>query len=171
MVIKKSKKKRPQLRTTATTSRRSPAKSNANKLTRKKAGAKKKISAKKSSASRAASATRKSSPKKTTPKKAAAGKAKARPTKPAVQQSQSLDTESLELQQRRSRAAGQSGDLQGLSGSEGADSESVDELLEEGNSFEAGVVAGVQEADDNEKEIRTREVLEDDVPGEYLDKD
>jgi len=170
MVIKKSKKKRPQLRTTATTSRRSPAKSNANKLTRKKAGAKKKISAKKSSASKVASTTRKS-PKQTTPKKAAAGKAKARPTKPAVQQSQSLDTEALELQQRRSRAAGQSGDLQGLSGSEGADSESVDELLEEGNSFEAGVVAGVQEADDNEKEIRTREVLEDDVPGEYLDKD
>ena len=75
----------------------------------------------------------------------------------------------------RKRAAptgAQSGDLQGLSRRERADSESVDELLEEGNAFEAGVVAGVQEAEDSdEKEVRTREVLEDDVPGEYLDKD
>src|ERR1700730_13142441 len=35
----------------------------------------------------------------------------------------------------------QSGDLQGLSNVESVDSESVDELLEEGNSFEAGIVA------------------------------
>ena len=53
-----------------------------------------------------------------------------------------------------------------------ADSESVDELLEEGNAFEAGVVAGVEEADDtDEREVHTREVPEDDVPDEYLDKD
>jgi hypothetical protein len=70
------------------------------------------------------------------------------------------------------RGSEQSGDLQGLSQRERADSESVGELLEEGNAFEAGVVAGVQEAEDaDEKEVRTREVLEDDVPGEYLDKD
>jgi hypothetical protein len=68
-------------------------------------------------------------------------------------------------------SAGQSGDLQGLSGLEGADSESVDELLEEGNSFEAEVVAGVEDAGDGEKEVHTHEVPEDDVPGEYLDKD
>jgi hypothetical protein len=65
-----------------------------------------------------------------------------------------------------------SGDLQGLSRREIADSESVDELIEEGNAFEAGVVAGVQSADDaDEKEVRTHEVPEDDVPGEYLDQD
>lgn len=69
-------------------------------------------------------------------------------------------------------APGQSGDLQGLSRREGADSESVDELLEEGNAFEADVVKGVQDADDaDEKEVHTHEVPEDDVPGEYLDKD
>ncbi len=69
-------------------------------------------------------------------------------------------------------SGGQSGDLQGLSMVEGADSESVDELLEEGNPFEAGVVTGVEDADDaEEKEVRTHEVLEDDVPDEYLDKD
>lgn len=69
-------------------------------------------------------------------------------------------------------SAGQSGDLQGLSNRERADSESVDELLEEGNSFEAGVVEGVEEAGENEgSEVHTHEVPEDDVPGEYLDED
>ena len=66
----------------------------------------------------------------------------------------------------------QSGDLQGLSNVEDADSESVDELLEEGNAFEAGVVEGVEDAGDNgEREVHTHEVPEDDVPGEYLDED
>ena len=66
----------------------------------------------------------------------------------------------------------EAGDLQGLSNLEGADSESVDELLEEGNAFEAGVVSGVEDADNADgKEVRTREVLEDDVPGEYLDEE
>ncbi|MGB8579598.1 MAG: hypothetical protein WCD47_02155 [Candidatus Sulfotelmatobacter sp.] len=68
--------------------------------------------------------------------------------------------------------AGQSGDLQGLSNRERADSESVDELLEEGNAFEADVVSGVQSAGDHEgQEVHTHEVPEDDVPGEYLDED
>ena len=68
-------------------------------------------------------------------------------------------------------SAGQSGDLQGLSRVEGADSESVAELLEEGNTFEAEVVAGVEAADDDEMEVHTHEVPEDDVPEEYLDED
>ena len=64
------------------------------------------------------------------------------------------------------------GDLQGLSNAERADSESVDELLEEGNSFEAGVVKGVEDAGNaDEKEVHTHEVPEDDVPEEYLDED
>lgn len=71
-----------------------------------------------------------------------------------------------------SRSGGQSGDLQGLSNVESADSESVDELLEEGNAFEADVVAGVEDAGARaEREVHTREVPEDDVPGEYLDED
>ena len=66
----------------------------------------------------------------------------------------------------------QSGDLQGLSRVESADSESVDELVEEGNAFEAGVVSGVEDSERRgTSEVRTREVLEDDVPEEYLDKD
>jgi hypothetical protein len=70
------------------------------------------------------------------------------------------------------RAGGQSGDLQGLSNAEGANSESVDELLEEGNAFEAEAVKGVEDAGDaDEGEVRTHEVPQDDVPGEYQDKD
>jgi hypothetical protein len=69
---------------------------------------------------------------------------------------------------RGARTAGQSGDLQGLSEIADADSESVDELLEEGQSFEAAIVSGVEDAPDaDEGPVRTREVPEDDVPEEY----
>ena len=69
-------------------------------------------------------------------------------------------------------SGGQSGDLQGLSRIESADSESVNELIEEGNAFEADVVQGVTDAGNaDEGEVHTHEVPEDDVPGEYLDKD
>ena len=48
----------------------------------------------------------------------------------------------------------------------------MEELLEEGQAFEAGVVSGVENAPDaDEGEVRTREVPEDDVPREYLDED
>ena len=70
------------------------------------------------------------------------------------------------------RTGGQSGDTQGLSGVEETDSESVKELLEEGQSFEAEIVGGVENAPDaDEGEVRTHQVPEDDVPEEYLDKD
>ena len=69
------------------------------------------------------------------------------------------------------RSGGQSGDLQGLSGVEGAASESVEELLEEGNSFEADIVKGVEDAQNaDESEVETHEVPEDDVPEEYRDE-
>lgn len=68
-------------------------------------------------------------------------------------------------------SAGQSGDLQGLTNRAAADSESVDELLEEGNAFEAEVIKGVEDVPDaDEGEIVTREVPEDDVPSEYDDQ-
>ena len=70
------------------------------------------------------------------------------------------------------RTGGQAGDTQGLSGVAETDSESVKELLEEGQSFEAEVLEGVENVPDADQgEIRTREIPEDDVPGEYLDKD
>ena len=69
-------------------------------------------------------------------------------------------------------SGGQSGDLQGLSNRAGADSESVDELLEEGNAFEAEVVKGVEDVPDaDQREIRTRQFPVDDVPTEYDDEE
>jgi hypothetical protein len=68
-------------------------------------------------------------------------------------------------------SAGQSGDLESLSELEDVDSESVEELVEEGQAFEAGVISGVEEADAGSREVRTREVPMDDVPQEYLDED
>jgi len=67
-------------------------------------------------------------------------------------------------------SAGQSGDAQQVPDRARADSESVEELLDEGNAFEAEAVLGVENAKDADvSEVKTREVPEDDVPAEYLD--
>ena len=72
----------------------------------------------------------------------------------------------------RSDSAGQSGDLQQIPDVADADSESVEELLEEGNSFEAAAVFGVENAKDPDvSEVTTHEVPADDVPKEYLNED
>ena len=69
-------------------------------------------------------------------------------------------------------SAGQSGDTQGLSNIEEADSESVEELIEEGQSYEAAVISGVQNAPDADAaEVTTKQVPEEDVPAEYLERD
>lgn len=106
------------------------------------------------------------------PKKAASRKKAARKTRRPRGKSQNLATVRFEPKGLGANSSGQSGDLQGLSNAAGADSESVDELLEEGNAFEAEVVEGVENAPDADRGgIKTREVPEDDVPDEYLDKD
>jgi hypothetical protein len=92
--------------------------------------------------------------------------------KKQIRRTQRFTDEPFSASESRARSGGQSGDLQGLSNVDQADSESVDELLEEGNAFEADVVAGVEEAGDSEgREVHTHEVPEDDVPGEYLDEE
>ena len=69
-------------------------------------------------------------------------------------------------------AAAGGGDFGDVSVVEAADSESPEELLEEGQTFEAGIVSGVENAlDPDQGEVRTREVPQDDVPEEYDDKD
>ncbi|HYA89781.1 MAG TPA: hypothetical protein VEF54_03065 [archaeon] len=68
-------------------------------------------------------------------------------------------------------SAGQSGDIEGLSETEFADSESVAELAEEGQDYEAEIVSGVENAPEPDQgEVRTHEVPEDDVPPEYRDQ-
>jgi hypothetical protein len=163
------------------------------KKTKKKSSAPKKNASRKrpAAATRLKSGTRKKVAKKTPSKKPATRKGtskkakKARAatsTKTAKTAPASREKARSKNQGRRtpaflddtssSRLENQAGDLQGLSDVESADSESVDELVEEGNAFEAGIVSGVEDAGERGvREVRTREVPEDDVPGEYLDED
>lgn len=147
-------------------------KKNNNKL--KKIGPSKKNAAKKKSVKKKSAPQKgvRKTKTKTVRGKTVSSKTAGAPKKRVAAKARSLDPDPFELQEMRSRSAGQSGDLQGLSNTESADSESVDELIEEGNAFEADVVAGVESAgDDDEKEVRTHEVPEDDVPGEYRDEE
>jgi hypothetical protein len=75
------------------------------------------------------------------------------------------------VKNKRLQTGRQSGDLQAMSDVPLADSESIAELLEEGNPFEAEAISGVEAASSEPKEVRTHEVPADDVPQEYLDRD
>jgi hypothetical protein len=80
------------------------------------------------------------------------------------------DEESLNSPDLGPGSAGQSGDTQGLYDSEDSNSESVRELLEEGQSFEAAVISGIENVPPaDEAEVTTRQFAEDDVPEEYLE--
>ena len=115
---------------------------------------------------------KKGTPKKKLAKKKAAPKKTTARNRHVQWRSQSVDRLTVALEELEMISGEQSGDLQGLSNIECADSESVDELLEEGNAFEAEVVMGVENAEDaDEVEVRTHEVPQDDVPAEYLDKE
>jgi hypothetical protein len=129
-------------------------------------------------------AKKKLAPKKAQAKTKVGAKTAGAPKKQIREKSQSVETvafavdeelllrnEYLAREGLGARSGQQSGDLQGLSNVQAADSESVDELLEEGNAFEAEVVKGVEEAGDADaSEVRTHEVPQDGVPGKYLGK-
>jgi hypothetical protein len=122
------------------------------------------------------SSKKKTAPKKSlsAKKKAAAKKKLAHRKKISAPQRREITNpfEPLDRRGLGSDAAGQSGDTQGLARNETADSESVEELAEEGQDFEAEVVSGVEHAKDPDQgEVTTSEVLEDDVPREYDDQD
>ena len=136
----------------------------------KKKAAKKKVAAKKKPILKKKVAAKQAAPK----KKAAAKKPVRRKVKRASRGTQEV-TNPVAIRGRRGLGAasgGQSGDTQGLSERETADSESVTELAEEGQDYEAEVVSGVENAKDpDEGEVTTSEVPEDDVPPEYQDRD
>lgn len=146
--------------------------------------------AKKKSKSKTSKWKSKTSKKKTAPRKSArktasrktplkrkapikkAAKRRTRPKPASVSAERELQQEIRSRRLTGGTTQTRQSDFRGLSRAEEADSESVDELVEEGNIFEAGAVAGVEEADDSdEREVHTHEVSEDDVPDEYLEKD
>lgn len=152
-----------------------------NKAKKKTTSSKKKLAGKKKASTKRA--TPKSPVKKKQAKKKAtsakkviartsASKTRRASTKRVRGENETLDGLLSGFKRASAPSGRQAGDLQGLSDVEAADSESVDELLDEGNAFEADVVRGVEDADNaDEREVHTHEVPEDDVPDEYLDKD
>jgi len=141
-------------------------------VSKRKPAPKKKLVAKKKPVARKKAAVKKKAPetksakKKSAKKKSTRGRSSGRPSSASA---------TFGIASRRGlggESAGQSGDTQGLSRREFSGSESVEELLEEGQYLEAEAVGGVEDAPDaDEGEVRTREVPEDDVPDEYLDRD
>ncbi len=126
---------------------------------------------------RAKLAAKKAAPKRKDSRKAARKPAaRKRPVRQApgvfVFGGESVETVPLKRRARTAAAGTGGGDFSGASVVAGADSESADELLEEGQTFEAGIVSGVEDAPDaDQSEVRTHEVPQDDVPEEYDDKD
>jgi len=89
-----------------------------------------------------------------------------------MKQQQTYGTAAAKNRDLGPNSAGQSGDTQGLSNAEESDSESVVELLEEGQAFEAEAIGGVEETPDADvAEVHTKQFPEDDVPSEYLNQD
>src|SRR5438105_2371233 len=76
-------------------------------------------------------------------------------TKKVVAKKRRTSPREFSVKQPKARSGRLSGDLQGLSRVEGPESESVAELLEEGNTFEAEIVSGVEAADESEREVET----------------
>lgn len=142
-------------------------------MAKKKAG--KKAARKKAKKSTRAKVSAKSrAPKKAASSKRKAAAAKAKPSRRPVRgKTYSFEQDEVTtIRANASDSAGQSGDIQGLSDVAEADSESVEELAEEGQDLEAEAIDGVENAPDADRgPVRTREVPEDDVPEEYLDKD
>jgi hypothetical protein len=114
---------------------------------------------------------KKKAPKRKTTRKPASPRRPAR-QKQIVFGSRSVETVPLKRRARAAAAGAGGGDFGGASVVESADSESAGELLKEGQTFEAGIVSGVENAPDPDQgEVRTHEVPQDDVPEEYDDKD
>lgn len=169
MASKKKTNKRKQAKSTTTISKRRTLIKKATRAKRVKGRTTpKKKSAKSAAASKKTIVKAVVPGRKVAPSKKSTG-ALAKQSRPKRQRAQTGDFASPP--RLGARSGGQAGDLQALSNVQRADSESVDELLEEGNAFEAGVISGIEEADDaDEREVRTHEVPEDDVPEEYLDE-
>jgi|SRR5579864_2467087 len=157
-------------------------------MARKKTSRKKKSVGKKKPTFKKLAARKKTAAKKKPAKKAAARKPVAK-KKPAAKKKSAAKKKPVAKKATRreevinpvtpsgrrglgAASGGQSGDTQGLSRRDFDDSESVEELMEEGQYMEAEAVSGVENAPDADQgEVRTRQFPEDDVPEEYQNED
>lgn len=124
------------------------------------------------SQAKAKSNTKKAALKRRTARKSAKRRSRPVPQTQAIAVGQSVGTPRSRRLTRAAAGGAGGGDFGGASLIPSADSESVDRLLEEGQTFEAGIVSGVENAREPDRgEVRTREVPEDDVPEEYDNQD
>jgi hypothetical protein len=142
----------------------------------KKAKASKKQNPKKAKATASKKVTAKAkaaTKKKPAPEAKARAQKKVRPVAATVEAgNQNVETVRMKPRRMTARAGAGGGDFGGTSIVEDVNSESPDELLEEGQAFEAGIVRGVEEADTEiEQEVRTHQEPQDDVPEEYKEND
>jgi len=169
---KNAAKRKSAPRTRAAAKKKSAPKKRAVRRSPKKRAGKKTV-ARKKSAAKARPATKRRANKASAPRKKPTPRS--RPYLEEDQETTSADFDLMEPPTERGlglESGGQSGDTEGLSRAEIAASESVEELLEEGQAFEAGIISGVENAPDaDEGGVRTRQVPEDDVPEEYIDRD
>jgi hypothetical protein len=160
-------------------------------MARKKPARKKKIASKKKPTLKKSIARKAASPRKKTSKKPAAKKLAAKTKTSSKKKPPARARKKLAARKATRRRAevinpvtptgrrglgpesgGQSGDTQGLSRRSYDDSESVEELMEEGQYMEAEAVSGVENARDADQgEVRTTQFPEDDVPEEYQNEE
>ena len=88
---------------------------------------------------------------------------------PSLQASLTSDVSMAPALEDMSEKAGQAGDVQGISNIAEDDPESVEELIEEGQDFEAEIVSGVEDAPD-EREIPKRKRVGDETPHSFEDR-
>ena len=138
----------------STTKKKSVAKSK-KPVIKKKAVKSKKPAPKKLAKSKKPAPAKKPAPKKAVRKKPAARK----PRRPSGSPNEALPM----IKGPGAGSGGQSGDIEGLSDVESADSESVEELVEEGQDYEAELVSAVENAPDPDQGELSTEVPEDDL--------
>ncbi len=142
----------------STTKKKSVAKSKKPALKKKAVKSKpapKKVAKPKKSALAKKPVSKKAAPKKAAPKKTAARK----PRRASSSPNEALPM----IKGPGAGSGGQSGDIEGLSDVESADSESVEELVEEGQDYEAELVSAVENAADPDQGELSTEVPEDDL--------
>lgn len=165
---KSSAKRKPARRATARRGKKVASKSKSSSRKKTTAGPKKNAANRKAGHRSGATRVKKVAGKESPPTKTTRPSGTRRPRRPSGPAVRTRST----TRGLGAEAGGQSGDTEGLSRAALADSESVEELVEEGQAFEAGIISGVENAPDADKGgIRTRQVPEDDVPQEYLDED
>jgi len=138
----------------STTKKKSAVKS------KKPALKKKAVKSKKPAPKKVAKPKKPAPAKRPAPKKAAGRKAAPRsPRRPSSSPNEALPM----IKGPGAGSGGQSGDIEGLSDVESADSESVEELVEEGQDYEAELVSAVENAPDPDQGELSTEVPEDDL--------